>query len=265
MKPLVSVSLTTYNRAGLLPRALGSVLSQSLADLEVVVVDDCSPDATAAVVAAYRERDGRVKYYRHESNCGNARARNTALSNCRGEFVAFMDDDDEWIDSDKLAKQVAILRADSQVGIVCSSVRRYRSETDYVEWIASKPVDLMSRILSGNGIIYSPTVMTRRSVIDRVGGFDEKMAKGVDSEFFRRCIVKHGYDVHFMPEITTAIHEHGADRMTPVRSRSQATRALSAHWRVLLKYFRYYLYHPRALGKRLTAIVLLLPLMVRRP
>jgi glycosyltransferase involved in cell wall biosynthesis len=265
MNPLVSVNLTTYNRAGLLPRALDSVLSQSLSDLEVVVVDDCSPDATAAVVAAYREGDDRVKYYRHETNHGNARARNTALANCRGEFVAFMDDDDEWIDPDKLAKQVAILRADSKVGIVCSSVRRCTSETDSVDWIVSKPVDLKSRILSGNGIIFSPTVMTRRSIMHAIGGFDEKMVKGVDSEFFRRCIVKYGYDVHFMPEITTAVHEYGAVRMTPVRNRYQAKRALSAHWRVLRKYFRHYLHHPRALGKRLKSIVILLPRMVWRP
>lgn len=263
MIPLVSVNLTTYNRAGLLPRALDSILSQTLSDLEVVVVDDCSPDATAAVVAGYCERDARVKYHRHETNCGNARARNTALSVCRGEFVAFMDDDDEWIDRDKLAKQVAILRADSQLGIVCSSVRRYRSETDYVEWIVSKPVDLKSRILSGNGIIYSPTVMTRRSILNGVGGFDEKMAKGVDSEFFRRCIVKHGYDVYFMPEITTAVHEHGAGRMTPVRNRYQTKRALSAHWRVFRKYFRHYIHHPRAMGNRLKSIAILLFRLVR--
>ena len=264
MNPLVSVNLTTYNRAGLLPRALDSVLSQSLLDLEVVVVDDCSQDATAAVVSSYCQRDNRVKYHRHETNCGNARARNTALSKCCGEFVAFMDDDDEWIDPDKLAKQVEILRADGRVGIVCSSVRRYTSETEYVELILSKPVDLKSRILSGNNIVFNSTVMSRRSIMNGVGGFDEKMVKGVDSEFFRRGIVKHGYDVHFMPEITTAVYEHGVGRMTPVQNRYQAKKALSAHWRVLRKYFRHYLHHPRALGRRLKAIVILVPRMVRR-
>jgi len=235
-----------------------------LSDLEVVVVDDYSQDATAEVVASYCQRDDRVKYYRHETNRGNARARNTALSNCRGEFVAFMDDDDEWIDPDKVAKQVAILRANGRVGIVCSSVRRYTSETEYVDQILSKPVDLKSRILSGNSIVFNSTVMSRRSIINRVGGFDEKMAKGVDSEFFRRCIVKYGYDVYFMPEITTAVHEHGAGRMTPVRNRYQAKRALSAHWRVLRKYFRHYLHHPTALANRLRAILALLPRMVWR-
>lgn len=258
MSPLVSVNLTTYNRAGMLPRALDSVLSQSFSDLEVVVVDDCSVDATTAVVACYRERDDRVKYHRHETNRGNARARNTALSNCRGEFVAFMDDDDEWIDPDKIAKQVEILRGDNRVGIVCSGVRRYTSETEYAERIVSKPVDLESRILSGNSIIFNSTVMTRRSILYGVGGFDEKMAKGVDSDFFRRCIVKHGYDVHFMPEITTAVHEYGASRMTPVRNRYQTRIALSAHCRVLRNYFRHYLHHPRALGNRVKSISVLL-------
>lgn len=258
MTPLVSVNLTTYNRAGLLSRALDSVLSQSLSDLEVVVVDDCSPDATATVVAGYRERDDRVKYHRHQMNRGNARARNTALSNCRGEFVAFMDDDDEWIDPEKLAKQVAILRADSRVGIVCSGVRRYTSETEYVERILAKPVDLKSRILSRNNIIFNSTVMTRRTIMNEVGGFDEKMAKGVDSEFFRRCIVKYGYDVRFMPEITAAVYEHGAGRMTPVLNRSQTITALSANYRALRSYFRHYLQNPKALVFRMRTIVILL-------
>jgi glycosyltransferase involved in cell wall biosynthesis len=250
-RPLVSVNLTTYERAHLLPRALDSVLNQSYQQLELIVVDDGSTDDTSAVVAEYQLRDDRIKYYRHNANQGNARARNTALTHCTGEFVAFMDDDDEWIDPDKLARQLDIFRRSPDVGIVCSSVRRYASEAKYDDLLIQKPPDLTSHILGGNGIIYSPTVMVRRSTTIELGGFDEGMSKGVDSEFFRRCIVTYGYDVYIMPEITTAVHAYGMDRMTPVLTLSDANRSLMNDARLLRKYWPAYVRYPGALRKRL--------------
>lgn len=90
----VSVVIPTYNRAELLSRAIDSVLAQTYDDFELLVVDDGSTDDTEAVVTAYD--DDRVRYLAHETNRGANPARNTGIEAAEGEFVAFLDSDDEW-------------------------------------------------------------------------------------------------------------------------------------------------------------------------
>lgn len=252
MKPLVSVHITTYNRAERLRRCLDSVLAQDYENLEIIVVDDASEDRTEEVVASYREKDPRIAYYRHERNRGNARARNTALEHSSGEFVAFLDDDDEWTDPRKISRQVALMRElPESTGIVCSGVELVDAEGNRRAKAVSHPPDLVNHILRRNGIIYSPTVLCRASLMREAGGFDEKMPRGVDSEFYRTCIVGHGREVHFMPEITTAVHEHGERRMSPVESTGQQKKILRATTRILGKYAACWPRHPAPLFKRL--------------
>ena len=219
MNKKVSVNITAHNRAHLLPRCLKSVIKQTYSDLEIVVVDDCSSDATQEVVAEYQKLDGRIKYFRHEINKGNAFARNTALENCTGSYVAFMDDDDEWIDIHKLEKQINVFESniDSNLGIVCTGVRIFDNENSFRDVIHHKPSNLSYKILIGNSIIYNSTVLTKRDIMLEVGGFDTEFPVGIDADFFRSCIVKYSYDVYFMEDITTGVHEYGP-RMTPIKS-----------------------------------------------
>ena len=98
---LVSVNLTTYNRAYLLSRAIESILKQTYKDIEILIVDDCSTDETEETVNFYQNRYKFIRYIKHSYNKGNAHSRNTAMNNCTGYYVAFMDDDDEWIDINK--------------------------------------------------------------------------------------------------------------------------------------------------------------------
>ena len=92
--PKVSVVLPTFERWPLLPRALSSVLEQTEADLEVLVIDDCSSDGTPARLAAVT--DPRLRVLRQDPNQGVARARNRAIEEAHGEWIAFLDDDDFW-------------------------------------------------------------------------------------------------------------------------------------------------------------------------
>lgn len=259
MRPLVSVNITTYNRAHLFPRCIDSVLSQSYPNLEVVVVDDASEDSTPELVSSYQSKDKRIKYHRHESNKGNAFARNTAWRNSSGLYIAFMDDDDEWIDPHKLEKQVEHFESykeHSFLAIACSSVRLHFDEVQYTDKVISMPTNLIKKILSGNGMIYSPTVMTPKSVLEEVGGFDLKLSRGVDSDFYRNCLVRHGYDVYFMPDVTTAIYEYGDDRMTPVKTLSEANKIMKNNFHVIWKYLFGFLVHPSALVKRVRMVLI---------
>lgn len=104
MTPLVSVIIPAYNRARFLPETLNSALSQSISDIECIVVDDGSTDGTHEIAAEFCARDSRVRYLRQE-NRGPSAARNYGLSEARGKFIQFLDSDD-LIVSGKLAKQL---------------------------------------------------------------------------------------------------------------------------------------------------------------
>src|SRR6056297_2960635 len=116
----VSVIIPTYNRAKTLLRAIDSALAQTIDDLEVVVVDDGSTDNTESVLAAYD--DPRVRPVIHETNQGANVARNTGLEHACGEYVAFLDSDDEWHPA-KLERQLAVLeeRSSDWIGVYCDS------------------------------------------------------------------------------------------------------------------------------------------------
>jgi glycosyltransferase involved in cell wall biosynthesis len=179
-------------------------------------------------------------YIRHNENQKLSKARNTGLRCARGEYIAFMDDDDEWIDKDKIKQQVEIFEnsEDEKLGIVCSSVRLFSDEQTFQDKIINKPNDLVRMILKGNGYIYSPTVMTKRDIMVEVGGFDTNLPRGIDSDFYRMCIVKFGYDVYFMEDVTTGIHEYGEDRITPQQSESALAKTRYANFYVLKKYLK---------------------------
>src|SRR5215471_7855638 len=105
--PKVSVIIPTHNRAEFLRSAITSVLNQTYQDFEIIVVDDASTDKTPEVVASFH--DGKIKYIRHDANKGDAGSRNTGIRNSSGDFLAFLDDDDEWL-PEKLQMQVGLLR-----------------------------------------------------------------------------------------------------------------------------------------------------------
>jgi glycosyltransferase involved in cell wall biosynthesis len=210
-EPLVSVNITTYNRDKLLPRCIESVISQTYSNIEVIIVDDCSSDNTICVVNDYLQKDSRIKYFRHRQNLGNASARNTAWRNSSGDYIAFMDDDDEWIDVNKLKKQICLFNnIASDYDIICTSVRIMHKNGKVNDKIFSDiPENFYSCILTHNSIVYSPTVLVRREVIEKTNGFDCKVKIGVDADFYREAIYYYNYKVFFINEITTIVHiEH---------------------------------------------------------
>lgn len=115
--PLVSAIIPTYKRPKLVTRAIRSVLNQTVQDIEIIVVDDASPDDTETAVLSVGS--SRVRYIRHESNRGLPASRNTGIHAARGKFIAFLDDDDEWL-PEKTAKQLRYIQekdVDAVVGM----------------------------------------------------------------------------------------------------------------------------------------------------
>jgi glycosyltransferase involved in cell wall biosynthesis len=183
----VSVIIPCYGGERFIRDAIASVLSQAGADIEVIVVDDGSPDASVAVVEAIG--DPRIRVVRHDRNRGIAAARNTGLRAAQGDLVAFLDQDDLWLPG-RVEAQLRELdrpRASGGVGLVfCDVVNR---DVSGREWRLPvrvpacvhelEPVPLLARILAHNFVNLGSALM-RRSVATAAGSFDEAIHGGSD-------------------------------------------------------------------------------------
>lgn len=185
--PAVSVILPTYNRADLLKRAVESVLSQTLSDWELLILDDGSSDETPAVVKALREKEARIKYLPHP-NVGEVRNRNIGLRNASGVYVAFLDDDDEWL-PEKLAVQVAYMESYLTVGITHTYAvggRLPGGTPNMAALYGRRPGDPLEDLLNWPSSISTSTLMLRRECLESVGEFNPKYAICGDHEFLLR-------------------------------------------------------------------------------
>ncbi|WP_166259504.1 glycosyltransferase family 2 protein [Marinobacter salicampi] len=199
-RPTVSVIIPVYNRAHLLQRTLESVIAQSYPDFEVLLVDDCSDDDPAAVVESFQ--DPRLHYLRQPENQGVAAARNRGLREARGQYIAFLDDDDEWF-PEKLALQIELFRRSSpEVGLVYTGVETVADDGSYTLQVPSARGDLYRELLVRN-ILHGggSNIMIRRNVIARVGFFDEHLPAIEDYDYWLRICRWYKTDVVSTPLI----------------------------------------------------------------
>jgi glycosyltransferase involved in cell wall biosynthesis len=190
--PLVSVIMPAYNAARFIGAAIESVLAQTYRNLELIVVDDGSTDATATVVTEFGNR---VRYI-YQDNARQAAARNVGLRYARGELLAFLDADDLWL-PEKLERQVARLALKPGLGLVLCTARVIDAEGREVGQLRS---DLASgsceSVLLGEfraGSIASAGLIPRR-VIEAVGGFDISLPPCEDTDLLWRIASKYPID-----------------------------------------------------------------------
>lgn len=193
-KPLVSVITATYNRKDLLKRSIRSVLAQSMPDFELLVVDDCSTQDVEKLVKSFG--DPRVRYLRTEKNSGHdALPKNLGIKNARGEFVCFLDDDDEYRrDALKVLSTYAI---QSKCDLVYG---------DYL--IDGKPgwsLDFSVQKLSQFNFIAQLVAFCKLEAVRKVGGFDQDVPKFKDWNLWLR-MQKSGASFMHIPIIVAEIH-----------------------------------------------------------
>lgn len=188
--PAVSVVMPVFNAAETLGRAAASVLTQSFADLELILVDDGSSDGSLAAAEALE--DPRVKILRHAANRGAAAARNTGVAAARADLIAFHDADDLWV-FDKLERQVARLSAAPEAIAVYTGALFYdlAPEKTYAahrqvlrrpEGAAVLSGDLHAQVIAGN-LFNLPTLLLRRTAFEACGRFDPAIPANEDWEF----------------------------------------------------------------------------------
>ena len=204
--PLVSVIIPTHNRAHFLAGAINSVLDQSFKDLEIIVVDDCSTDDTGAVMESFSR--GQIRYFRHDSERGGAAARNTGIHQSAGEYVAFLDDDDEWY-PEKLGRQVSTLLASpAEVGGVYTGYFMVDRSDGQIrgQMVPTERGDLYETLLAGNCIGSTSSMLLRRSCFEKVGIFDERLPSFQDYDLWLRIARKYQFDCIRQPLLKYFVH-----------------------------------------------------------
>ena len=161
--PLVSVVMPAYRCGATIGAAIDSVLCQNV-DLELLVIDDCSPESLEDALAPYRS-DSRVRILKNERNMGAAQSRNRGVSLARGEYVAFLDSDDIWLPG-KLAKQ--LLRMEETDMVLCATARELMSSEGELSGrvLPVKPVISYRELLKHNSIACSSVLMKRSVALE---------------------------------------------------------------------------------------------------
>lgn len=218
--PMVSAIITTYKREpSMVLRALDSIIAQTYRDIEIIVVDDSPADYSErdavrlAVIQRQSENpDISIMYIAHEKNMGACVARNTGLDAANGEYVAYLDDDDEWL-PEKIEKQIKVIKESDAALIYCGSICvndstgiNVQKKKTYIRGNA------FNQLLYFNFIESTSYPLIRKSCLQEIGGFDPLMQSAQDYDVWLRLAER--YDIDYVNEPLVIYHEHNGERIT---------------------------------------------------
>jgi len=201
----VSVVTPTRDRARYLGLALRSALDQGFPGTEVIVVDDGSRDGTPEVAASFGDR---IRYIRRARGTGPSDARNRALKEARGEFVAFLDSDDVWRPG-RLARQVPMLDAAPRAGMLYAAVDYIDAEGAPSPVRRSRRGTPSGRILPTllrHNVMETSSVIVRRALVEEAGGFDARYRWCEDHDLWLRIALRH--EVLYDPVPSVLMRRH---------------------------------------------------------
>ncbi|BDR53403.1 glycosyl transferase [Bombiscardovia nodaiensis] len=218
--PVVSAVVTTYQRpVEVVRRALKSVIGQNYPHLEVILVNDCPQDSTlsASLKALCQElSQGRpVTYLPMEHNGGACRARNFGAARAKGSYLAFLDDDDEWLPA-KISQELAAAEAHESVGLVyCNAVLHYDAGEKPDGLLAPHPLpsgNIFLPLLGRNFIGSCSFPLIARADFERLGGFNADMPALQDWEFYLRLTRQK--EAVYLAEPLARYHFHQGERIS---------------------------------------------------
>ncbi|MBN9564697.1 MAG: glycosyltransferase family 2 protein [Alphaproteobacteria bacterium] len=204
MLPFVSVIVTCYNRANTIERAIKSVCTQIHSNIEIIIVDDASTDNSLAVIASMR--DPRLIFIANSANKGVGGAKNVGIQAAKGDYIAFLDSDDEWL-PEKLAKQLAFIgKGQNQVCFTECFIQREDGKQflrTYENFKSS-----LEAIASGEMYNFGSTLLAHRSCFESVGMIDETLKRFEDRAWVLKYTIEHG-DFVVVPEPLAIIYSSG--------------------------------------------------------
>jgi glycosyltransferase involved in cell wall biosynthesis len=227
--PLVTAIIPTYRRATMVRQAVEAALAQDYPAIEVIVVDDnTDPAEQQAVREALADLGNNVVVIPNARSKGACGARNTGILHARGEFIAFLDDDDLWLPA-KIREQVALLERTAYVGALCHFIdvdvefnhaRRFRP---------ADPVLTRAQVLGGECPSSTSLVVVRKDVLVEAGLFDETLPSFQDFDMWLRCLAFG--DFGYVDEALATFVHHGGDRTSVnLKRRMAGLEAIGQKW-----------------------------------
>lgn len=207
MSPAISIILCTFNREDLLPRAIRSVLRQSFHDWELIIIDDGSRDHTKTLVQEFQNRDARIRYY-YQTNKGLAKARNAGMKRARGEYICFVDSDDE-IARDHLRKRLAYLQRRKEISFLHGGMKLIGPKKKHYVVDLTNP----ARKIHLRRCHIGGTFFFHKTILSKIPGF-RAIPFGEDFDFFRR--VEQLFAVKKVTYPTYRYHLDSADRLCDI-------------------------------------------------
>lgn len=191
-RPVVTVVIPCYNYGRFLPTAVGSVLEQPGVDVELIVIDDASPDGSAAAVQRVASRDERIRTILHPENRGHIATYNEGLEQANGDYVVLLSADDA-LTPGSLARAAAIFEAHPSVGLVYGHPEVFSDQLpranlkvrNWTIWTGQEWVERRCR--TGRNCIINPEVVMRTSVLHAIGGYDPRLPHSGDLEMWLRA------------------------------------------------------------------------------
>ncbi len=212
--PLVSAIITTYNRQAHLKNAIQSVLKQSYESLELIVVDDSSPQSPESIVKETTSGSSvPVEFIEHKENKGASAARNTGIEAATGDFVAFLDDDEVWVE-DKIKKQVnRLLATGPEVGAIYSGIKVMEPDGSLITVRSAETKgDMTKQFLCGKTPAF-PSIVVRRDILKTAGTFNESFPSWNDREWLIRVAQECEFEAIDEP-LVVSYREDGRDRIS---------------------------------------------------
>ena len=219
--PTVSTIIPAYNAASrYLDQAIASVLAQTHRDTELIVVDDGSTDDTSRLVLRFSQ----IRYFRRAENGGQAAARNDGARLAKGEFLAFLDQDDLWEPS-LLQETVGWLRANPDAALVHCDGYQVDEQNKILHYDAAmKHTCSITQILRGGHDVATSGSLFRKTSFDDVGGYDEQLRVWEDIDLAIRLFQRHRVLHLAKPLYRHRLYAHNVSRDIPSDRALQARR-----------------------------------------
>jgi glycosyltransferase involved in cell wall biosynthesis len=245
--PNVSVVIPTYNREDVISRAIDSVLKQTYTNFEIIIVDDGSTDNTEEVINELQKQHEEIKYF-SQDNAGAAVARNHGIRKADGNYIAFLDSDDQWL-PEKLETQLELFRESDQVNIgfvgankiicKCDSDDQVVSKKDFYKNRFSKEEQpfTLEDFLSLKNPVSPSTALISTKALEDVGLFDPECPPHEDYELWIRLREQYNFETTWTPLAKYRDWEEGISKTTTSgKKASVKTYIMNKHSKLYRRY-----------------------------